>query len=239
MRLVIERNDIIPKLVKKIENSSYYMDLIKIKHPDIGTYGTKEKYDAYCDLADRHPKLLALHAMERNRLYTIPNGATSSRTMEPDEQRFLTQACNAIRRHLKEKPFHIHGDMGVKGNKEGFLTGFSPNLGKGDSRSYSSIDKYELHTRAPFMGPFTSSASETDHQHAAMLHLYNGISSYITNGKDVLHIQPDRLELVKLHPDPNVEKEMRPFPKDFGVPAPQQPPRPFSNHEAPATFGKD
>ena len=67
----------------------------------------------------------------------------------------------------------------------------------------------------------------------------NRMTEYLTNGKDVLHIHPASLELVKLLPDPRVEKILGKFPEAFRLPTPQQPPHPFSNHEAPAAFKKD
>ena len=71
-------------------------------------------------------------------------------------------------------------------------------------------------------------------------HMYrlhdNKMGAYVTNGKDVLHIQPDSLELVKLIPDPKVERKLGKFPEAFKLPTPQRPPYPFPNHEAPAAF---
>jgi hypothetical protein len=52
-----------------------------------------------------------------------------------------------------------------------------------------------------------------------------------------MHIRPDSTELVRLLPNPNPEAELGEFPVAFTLPEPQQPPRPFSNHEAPAAFG--
>lgn len=73
---------------------------------------------------------------------------------------------------------------------------------------------------------------------AANLYLLhnNKMESYVTNGKDVLRISPTSLELTKLIPDPIWEERLGKFPVAYQVPDPQQPPYPFSNHEAPAAF---
>jgi hypothetical protein len=65
------------------------------------------------------------------------------------------------------------------------------------------------------------------------------MKEYVTNGKDVLHIPPTNMGLVRLHPDPKMEETLGKFPVAFTVPKPQEPPYPFANHEAPAAFRKD
>jgi hypothetical protein len=65
------------------------------------------------------------------------------------------------------------------------------------------------------------------------------MKEYVTNGKDILHIPADSLGLVKLHPNPDMEKTLGEIPVAFRVPIPQQAPYPFENHEAPATAKKD
>jgi hypothetical protein len=67
----------------------------------------------------------------------------------------------------------------------------------------------------------------------------NKANEYVTNGKDVMHIHPASMELVKLIPLPRVEERMGKFPEAFRLPEPQQPSRPFANHEAPAAVRKD
>jgi hypothetical protein len=175
-------------------------------------------------------------AQSRNEVSRLPNGPTAARKMAPDEQRFLTDAFRRIQEDIREKPFHIHGETGVVGNKEGGITYFGYNPGGTVSTPTRKGDRYHLHTHPPFMEPLTSSASGTDHKEAAMMYTIfdNKTTAYVTNGRDVLHIQPNSTELVKLIPDPEVERNLGKFPVAFTLPKAQEPPYPFANHEAPS-----
>jgi hypothetical protein len=158
--------------------------------------------------------------------------------MRPDEQRFLTQAFRRLKDSFQDKPFRIHGETAVVGNSLGAITQFVYSPKGSVSADNLPGNRYDLHTHPPFMEPFTSSASGADHIVAADLYLEHGnkTDTYVTNGKDVLHISPNSTELVKLIPDPEMEKELGEFPVAFTLPKAQEPPYPFANHEAPASF---
>jgi hypothetical protein len=224
----------------RVEGSPYYMDFLKSIHPKIEFYKRKKQLEAYNRLAYAHPRLRAELAKVRNELYAIPNYPTSSRVMKPEEQKFLAAAMQRIHEDVEEKPFHMHGELGAVGTKSGEITEFEHNPGGTVALEVGEGDKYALHSHPPFVEPFVFSASEPDHMVATGSYLESGnkAKEYITNGKDVLQIQPDSLELVKLVPDPEVEKVSGEFPEAFRLPDPRHPPRPFSNHEAPAAFRK-
>jgi hypothetical protein len=174
-------------------------------------------------------------AQARNEIGALPNGATGTRMMREDEQKFLTEAFQGLRDGFKDKPFHIHGETALVGGKDGKIveSNYSP-----EGNSYADIekgDRYHLHTHPPFLEPFTSSASGADHYAAALMYtaLDNKMDAYVTNGKDVLHIPPSSTELTRLIPDPAVEERLGKFPVAYELPVPQKRPYPFSNHEAP------
>lgn len=214
-----------------------FMEMIKEKHPDFDQYGTHGKARALGVLED-HPAWGAAKAEARNANLSVPNGPTATRKMTRGEQTFLTNAFRQLNEDIEQKPFHIHGETAITGNKKGEITQFNHNPGKHSLASPGEGDRYHLHTHPPFMEPFTSSASEADHRLATRFHARNKTTTYVTNGKDVLHIQPHSLELVKLIPDPKAEGKLGKFPEAFRVPDPRQPPHPFSNHEAPPAFKK-
>jgi hypothetical protein len=220
------------------ERTSEYMQLVESIHPKIRRYNVHDAADAHQATLQSHPRFLAGMAKLRNEENAIPNYPTSTRLMDPQEQRFLTRAMQRIREEAEKKPFHIHGESGVVGNAHGDITWFGHVFANSIEVPLQSGDKYTIHSHPPFAEPFTSSASEADHQHAAASYLRDnlGINEYVTNGRDVLHIQPDSLELVKLVPVPIVEKSAGKFPEAFRIPEPRKPPYPFSNHEAPAAF---
>jgi hypothetical protein len=222
-----------------IRGDSEFMDVIRAHHPRFDEYSAIRKNHAL-QMLKNHPRYVAGLAQSRNEVSRLPNGPTATRKMEPNEQRFLTDAFRRIKEDIREKPFHIHGEAGVVGNKEGEVTYFGYNPGGSVSTPNRKGDRYHLHTHPPFMEPLTSSASGEDHKEAAMMYTIfdNKTTAYVTNGRDVLHISPNSTELVKLIPDPEVEKELGKFPVAFRVPDPQLPPKPFSNHEAPAAFKK-
>jgi hypothetical protein len=143
-----------------------------------------------------------------------------------------------IQEDVEKKPFHIHGESGAVGNKNGEIVFFNHNSKGTVDLTIREGDQYALHSHPPFSEPFTSSASETDHKGAAKSYLafHNNLNEYVTNGKDVLHIPPASLKLVKLKPDPKVEETLGKFPEAFRVPDPQRPPYPFANHEAPGVL---
>jgi hypothetical protein len=218
-----------------------HMDLIKSVHPKFGSYSHEQKMKAFYNLVRSHPGLLAGLAKRRTQTYGVPNYPTSSRLMEPDEQQFLTRSMKLIQEDVERKPFHIHGESGAVGDKNGEIQEFTHNPKGSVTLTIQEGNRYAMHSHPPYMGPFTSSASDADHKVAAMLYsaFDNKMSSYVTNGKDVLQIPSDSLQLIKLHPDPEAEKTLGKFPEAFRVPDPQTPPRPFANHEAPAAFKKD
>jgi hypothetical protein len=212
-----------------------YMDVIRAYHPGFDAYSEPQKSDAASKMLLNHPRFLAGMAQCRNELSRIPNGPTATRKMEPEEQKFLTHAFRRIQEDIGGKPFHIHGELGVTGNREAEITGFDHNPAGSLTMPGNEGDKYHLHTHPPYGEPFTSSAGIQDHKQAAVGYMRRGnkMDMYVTNGKDVLHIQPHSTELVKLVPDPEVEKKLGEFPEAFRVPRPQLPPYPFANHEAP------
>jgi hypothetical protein len=213
-----------------------YRELLESMHPRIQAYSSDKQDKAYDAVTGSHPKFTADLASAFNQWTTIPNHATSIRKMEPFEQLFLTNAMRRIREDVANRPFHIHGESGVLGDENGNVTwfGHSPEgkIGIPVMPDY----KFVLHSHPPFMEPATSSASELDHEAAADSYLKFKAMEYVTNGKDVLHIRPDSLELVRLHPDPSREWLLGKFSEAFQVPDPQRPPRPVSKHEAPAAF---
>jgi hypothetical protein len=228
-------------LVPKIEGSDYYKDFLESIHPRIAFYSEERMSDAYNALAHSHPRLTAEIAKKRNRLYGIPNYPTSSRMMKPAEQRFLSNAMRLMQEDIAKKPFHMHGESGAVGGRNGNITQYKFEPRDAVSLGTRKGDKYAIHSHPPFGTPFDFSASEADHRVAAETYpeYGNQMNEYLTNGKDVLHIQPDSLELVQLHPDPKSEKKLGKFPVAFTLPDPQHPPRPFANHEAPAAFRGD
>jgi hypothetical protein len=219
------------------ERDAEYMDIILSRHPGYGSYTPAQKDRALAVLF-RHPRFLAEMARIRNEVNAIPSRATAVRTMDPGEQKFLTQAFGRLREEFAKHPFRIHGETAIVGNKQGAINqlNYSP-VAQADAIIYKG-DKYHLHTHPPFGEPCSSSASEQDHRMAAEAYGYENtkLGTYVTSGKDVLHIPPDSTELVKLVPDAKLEKALGKFPVAFTLPDPQQPPRPFSNHEAPAAF---
>ena len=225
-------------LLPRINSDPHLMECLTSMHPKLKHYTLKNKLKAYSDLASTHPALRAEIAAKRNALYKIPSYATSTRLMKPMEQKFLSAAMRSIREDVAEKPFHRHGESGVTGNRNGEVVKFTHNPHGSVQLTTDGGDKYLLHNHRPFGEPFTSSASEADHKKAARSYRIPNTKtkSYVTNGKDILHIQPDSMELVKLLPDPKVEEALGKFHEAFRLPAPQQPPHPFSNHEAPAAF---
>jgi hypothetical protein len=235
---VRERHPLGEWLVPEIGSSRHYMSLIGSLHPKFDSYSLERKTKAFNDLAGAHPKLIAEQAKWRNKMYGIPNYPTSSRMMEPQEQKFLSQAMHLIQEDVEKKPFHIHGESGAVGDLSGRIRQFNHNPKDTVSLTILPGDKYTMHSHPPFSEPFSSSASETDHKGAAeeYLDFNNKMSNYLTNGKDVLEIPSDSMQLIKLNPDPKMEETLGKFPEAFRVPDPQQPPYPFQNHEAPAAF---
>ncbi|HLP41023.1 MAG TPA: hypothetical protein VK465_05915 [Fibrobacteria bacterium] len=185
-----------------------------------------------------HPKYLAIRLQHLNATHRQPTVATATRTMTPGEQTFLTDAFQRIHEDVQKKPFHIHGESAVIGNKKGEITDFHHEAKAHVGMPIEKGDKYYLHTHPPLWEPATSSASLSDHKNAAFHYFEDNrkILSFVTNGKDVLHIQPASMELVKLIPDSKMEETLGKFPIAFKLPDPQQPPYPFSNHEAPGAL---
>jgi hypothetical protein len=214
-----------------------YRDVVLAYHPRFAEYSPEKQANAIKMLIN-NPRYLAEMAQSRNEVSRLPNGPTATRKMEPEEQKFLTNGIRRIQEDIREKPFHIHGESAVIGNKEGEVTSFGHNPAGLITTDVQSGDKDHLHTHPPFQEPFTSSASSDDQKAAAIIYraFDNKMSAYVTNGRDVLHIQPDSTELVRLIPDPDAEKELGKFPLAFRLPTPQPLPHPFTNHESPAAF---
>jgi hypothetical protein len=218
-----------------LDRNPEFKQIIKEKHPDFDQYSPQGKAKAL-GLLENHPAWWAEKAKARNENLSVPNGPTATRKMTKGEQTFLTNAFQRLNEDIASKPFHMHGETAITGNKKGEITQFNHTPGKHSKASPGESDRYHLHTHPPFMEPFTSSASEQDHMLATRFHNRTKTSTYVTNGKDVLHIQPHSLELVKLTPDPKVEKKLGKFPEAFKVPDPQPRPYPFSNNEAPVAY---
>jgi hypothetical protein len=241
LEAIVESYPIGDSLVREIQGSRHCMQLIHSVHPKFRYYSPEQKIKAYEKLAFTHPGLLAKLAKMRNESHAIPNYPTSSRLMEADEQKFLTKAMQRIHEDVEKKPFHMHGESGAVGNQDGEIVFFGHNPCGSVGFPVNEGEKYALHNHPPFTEPFTSSASERDHRGAAETYsrFNNEMKEYLTNGKEVLHISPNSMELIKLHPDPSLEETLGKFPVAFALPKPQDPPYPFANHEAPAAFGKD
>jgi hypothetical protein len=210
------------------------MEIIKERYPN---YDEADEYlrDKAMDKALKgHPKYLAEQLYHLNAINNAPTAATATRTMTEVEHKFLAGALHMVSEDVHDREFHIHGESSVIGNEKGELTHFHHEPRGGVKLILKEGDKYNLHTHPPFEEPATSAASVTDHKTAAFLYSHrNGHLSYVTNGKDVLHIQPDSMELVKLKPNPEMVKRYGEFPVGFMVPKPAQPPYPFFHHEAP------
>lgn len=219
------------------ERDPEYMDIIGSRHPEYGSYTPAEKNRALSPLF-HHPRFLADVAQVRNEVNAIPNCATATRTMDPGEQRFLGKAFWRLKDEFARHPFRIHGETAIVGNRKGVINQINYSSAAETSAIIHKGDKYHLHTHPPFFEPFASSASEQDHRMAAEAYGFENtkLGCYVTNGKDVLHIQPDSTELVKLAPDPEMERKLGKFPVAFELPKPREAPYPFSNHEAPAVF---
>jgi hypothetical protein len=185
-------------------------------------------------MAYAHPKLMAEIAKKRNDLYSVPNYPTSRRDMKPKQQRFLTEAMYRFQEDVLRNSFHMHGELGAVGDKHGKLVYFTHSPKDSVTFAIEPGDKYVIHSHPPLGKPFDFSASEQDHLVASQTYLdfNNKTKEYLTNGRDVIRILPGSMELIRLHPDPELGK----FPVAFTLPVPRQPPYPLQNHEAPATF---
>ncbi|HLP42562.1 MAG TPA: hypothetical protein VK465_13720 [Fibrobacteria bacterium] len=212
------------------------MDIVREHAPYYDHLPEHQRWEAMNEALGSHPKYLAARLQHLNAMSRIPTVATATRTMSPGEQTFLTNAFQRISEDVRNKPFHIHGESAVVGNSKGEITNFQHEPGHGIDITLDPGDKYNLHTHPPFGEPATSAASQADHKIAADFYIWDKALSYVTNGKDVLHIQPDSTELVKLIPDPKMEGKLGKFPVAFTVPKPARPPYPFSNHEAPGAL---
>ena len=146
--------------------------------------------------------------------------------MRADEQNFLMNAFQKIQEDIRAKlshEFHIHGESGAIGKKNGQIREFLHNHGNSVQLDDQPGDRYNIHSHPPFGGPLTTSASEPDHYMAAYSYLNydNKLESYLTNGKDVLQILPNSTELIKLIPDPKFEqhRENSPLPSNHRPPS--------------------
>jgi hypothetical protein len=226
-----------PYFEPMVRRDSEFAEIAFSRNPDFEGSSQEEKDRVWGELTS-HPRFQAEFAKARNEEGAIPNGATRSRTMLPGEQKFLTAAFQQMKAHIDEHPFHMHGEMSIVGNREGEITWGRTYLEQAAAVIIMANDKYNLHSHPPFGGPLSSSASEQDHLGASILyrHMNTQTQCFVTNGRDVLHIQPDSTELVKLIPDPEEEKKWGEFPVAFRLPKPLPPPHPFSNHEAPGAL---
>jgi hypothetical protein len=215
-----------------------FVDVIQAYHPGIADYSPERRKESVIAMLKNNPRFLAELAESRNRELGIPNGPTATRKMNPDEQVFLTRAFRYLHEEFKAEPFRIHGETAVIGNGKGEIVRAVYEPEGSVTAKVTPGDKYHLHTHPPFGEPFASSASAQDHRLAAHVYTLNDskMSAFVSNGKDVLHIQPDSMELVKLTPDPKMEKKLGKFPVAFEVPKPQPRPRAFAYHEAPGAL---
>jgi hypothetical protein len=102
------------ELVAKIERSEEHMHLMESVHPQYREYGQDQKIKACYAMTFSHPLLLAEEAKKRNELYGIPNQPVSTRTMEPNEEKFLANAIQRINEDVEKKQFHLHGGVCLK-----------------------------------------------------------------------------------------------------------------------------
>jgi hypothetical protein len=214
-----------------IEGRSHYRGLLESVHPKYDSYSPEQKTKAIDDLAHTHPKLLAEQANWRNRKYGVPNFPTANRLMKTDEQKFLSQAMRLIREDVEKHPFHIHGESGVVGDKHGQIREHDYNPAHNIKLTHRRGDKYVIHSHPPFLGLFSSSPSDQDHKVAALTYLeFNSrTKEYLTNGKDVLEIPSDSLQLIQLHPRSERGKGHRKIPRGIhltgtptaGIPLPK------------------
>jgi hypothetical protein len=212
-----------------------YMEIVRDRHPEYDKYSPTVQAQSQLHLVNHHPEFRAAYAQKRNEKLSVPSGPTATRQMTEDEQIFLTNAFRRLQEDIRNKPFHMHGETAITGNKQGEITQFNHTSALHSHAEPGAGDKFHLHTHPPLMEPLTSSASPQDHIIAAnFLKKHDLTGTYVTNGKDVMHIQPHSTELVKLIPDPNAEKKLGTFPVAYQLPDPQRPPYPFANHEAPA-----
>jgi hypothetical protein len=123
-------------LMNKFDDTGYtvdyqadpeYMDVIRAYHPKFDTYSEPYKSNEAFKILMKNPRYRAGMAQCRNEVSRIPNGPTSTRKMEPEEQKFLTRAFRRIQEDIREKPFHIHGESGVLGNWDAEITWFDHN----------------------------------------------------------------------------------------------------------------
>ena len=225
---------------KAMQKEGYFMmEFMKNslkKDPEYKEIAGGKEEEQQLDTLLNHPRFLAEYAKVRNEKLAIPNYPTGTRTMGREEQLFLTHAFECIKEDVRKNPFHIHGETGMLGNTSCRVTQFNYSPIKECITFYTPESRYDLHTHPAFDEPFTSSASGQDHSEAASRYLKHNpkVDTYVTNGRDVMQIMPTSTELIKLVPDPKVEEEVGKFPVAFKVPAPQRPPYPYSNHEAPA-----
>jgi hypothetical protein len=186
-----------------------------------------------------HPRFRAEFAKARNEKQGLPNAPTSFRTMTEREHVFLMNAHNRISEFVHEHPHRAFGEMGLAGNKNGEIrlgTDGKPHVdyaaGKCVHITGMKDKAYNLHTHPPFAEPFTSSASAPDHKAAAHYYQKQKMFSYVSNGKDVILVNPHDMGIQKLVPNPEVEEKLGKFPTAFTMPDPEPPPYPFTNHEA-------
>ena len=221
-----------------IKRDGEYMEIILSQHPDFEKYGPEEKDKVFTALRG-NPRFQADFVMFRNLVAELPSGPTSTRTMYPDEQKFLTNAFRDLKEAMQKNPFHIHGETAISGDRDGQIN-YSEYIPRQPAKPrYLPEERYMLYSRPTFGRASVPDASLEDHITSAKK--YNELdtlkmSTYLTNGKDVLHLEPHTAELVKLIPDPKAEQRLGKFPVAFQVPEPRQPSYPFSNHEAPAAF---
>lgn len=104
---------------EKITTNPEYKEILHSVHPKYDSYSMEQKVAACDNMAFSHPRLRAEMAAERNDYNTVPNYPTASRTMNPDEQKFLTDTFKWIHHDIQRKPFHMHGESAVIGNEKG------------------------------------------------------------------------------------------------------------------------
>jgi hypothetical protein len=211
------------------------IDIVKELRPRYARVAEKMRNEDMEEALKCHPKYWAAKLEILNEKARLPTVATATRTMTKVEHKFLDSALRRVNEDVRDHEFHIHGESGIIGNKKGEITHFHHEPKGSVNVPLAPGDKYNLHTHPPFSEPETSAASRPDHISAALIYSLRNreILSYVTNGKDVLQIQPDSTELVKLLPNKKMEEKLGKFPVAFTIPKPAPRPYPFSNHQAP------
>lgn len=163
----IERNYFWGWLEKTIDGSPHYRKCLESIHPKITSYTREQREKAYDAFAWADPKLNAEIAKKRNRMFGIPNYATSRRFMDPIEQKFISQFMQRIGKDAGKTSFHMHGEFGAVGDKKGKIVNFTHSSEQFISLTKKKGDQFSIHSHGPYNKPFDFSPSEGDHKQGA------------------------------------------------------------------------